>query len=1530
MTFISYSQNREDVMLWRALKHVTPGFYVDVGANDPSDDSVTRAFYERGWSGINVEPLARHIRALQQQRPRDVNLCVAVGASDGDVEIFDTAVRGWATANAEVAQVHRAQGVAVTASRVPLRRLDGIFAEFVAASPVHFLKIDVEGFEAAVLQGMDFARWRPWLVVVEATVPNSQVLDDHWEPLLTQAAYDCVYFDGLNKYYLAHEHPELKAAFAVPPNVFDDYIAAEQVRLQQLADEAKLTQQAAQAEAQLTQQALQAAQAQALADKLRWQHELGGVKTALAAQQEKAGVLAGQVAALQAQLAAVYASTSWRVTRPLRAASRRLLQLRGHASPATVTDLNNKDNKPVALLDKEQGAMNFVYWSSVALRNSAVAFAPELDGTEAAGLPTDTAWRLVGHVEGHYSLAMVNRGLALGLAAMAPERVQMVAYHGQAYTAGNDMPAPEQKRIARLLAHVTPANAPVVSIVHHFPLITDAAPAACRLVMFFWEESVVPADMVAHINTHFDGVLVASLFVRQCLRNSGCTLPVFLVPMGLPHFASVADLAPQVNCPASGQNFRFLHVSSAFARKGIDVLLEAFFARFTGADAVELYIKSFANPHNNLAELVAQFADKFPDGPRVILDHDELDAQQMQALYASAHAMVLPSRGEGFNMPAAEALAMGLPLVVTGFGGQADFANVQNAYMVPYSFALSGSHLHTEGSFWIEPDRESLVQLLGMVRDDVLAQSARLQQQRLAGAQWVRQQCTWANAALATQNAATALLTGAVLKPAARSVRTALLSPWHTSCGIAEHAHALFKAWPQDAALTVFCDMRTPADASQAIYAPHWTLNDCDSVVATLETIAAGNFEVLVVQHQQSLFLLTDEVCAALAQVQASGCVVVLELHSTLPLVRERRISQLAIQHVQTLARVLVHKLDDVNYLLGLGLVDNVMCLPLGVTLAQSDVPKKSVRQGLGLMPDDLVLGCFGFLLPHKGMDRVIGSMPGLAHATGKTVKLLAITAALDERSQQTLAECQTLAQSLGVAQDIIWVTEFLPIEDCLRQLKAVDVMVYAYGPTRESASAAVTVGLATGVPVLVSDQPIFSDVKHCSHVVQNMTAQALVDAVCWLLQHPQELEAQAARQTQWLAHRDWARIGQQFRATVLGLLADQAAAPLVCPVPLPKQRQLLVDVSELYHRNAKTGIQRVVLNILRAWLAQPPAGFVVRPVFSLDGQGFRYTHKFFESLQGQPDAPDEQLVQVAWGDIFLGLDLSAHLFPAAEQTLHQLRLRGVRVCYVVYDIIPLLRPDFSVPGMQQAFANWLQSLRRQADRLVCISEAVAQDVRLWMGGHTEEGAFPDVRAFHLGSDLMQGLAPGAPSATAVTVIARLASQPSCLMVGTLEPRKGYRQVLQAFDLLWRNGSQLVLVIVGKPGWMMDDFCVQLRQHPQAGLLLHWFDDASDAVLESLYDNCSCLLAASEMEGFGLPLIEAARHNLPIVARDIRVFREVAEDHAFYFQGSAPEDLSRALLTWLSLHQQGLAPGSQAMRRLTWQQSADQLLQAIL
>lgn len=198
MTFISYAQNFEDVMLWRALKHIKCGFYIDVGANDPSIASTTRSFYERNWSGINIEPLSTHFADLQHERPRDINLNCAAGSTGGEIEIWECDVPGWASVDKATIEKHTAMGKVGRYHRVPMETLAQICAQN-APTEIHFLKVDVEGFERQVLEGMDFQYFRPWIVVVEATRPNSTEETHHqWEDLLLAANYIFVYADGLN------------------------------------------------------------------------------------------------------------------------------------------------------------------------------------------------------------------------------------------------------------------------------------------------------------------------------------------------------------------------------------------------------------------------------------------------------------------------------------------------------------------------------------------------------------------------------------------------------------------------------------------------------------------------------------------------------------------------------------------------------------------------------------------------------------------------------------------------------------------------------------------------------------------------------------------------------------------------------------------------------------------------------------------------------------------------------------------------------------------------------------------------------------------------------------------------------------------------------------------------------------------------------------------------------------------------------------------------------------------------------------
>ena len=222
MSFVSYAQNFEDLMLWRALGHVERGTYVDVGAQHPVVDSVSKAFYLHGWRGVHVEPVPYYADMLRQDRPDETVLQVALGPAEGVLALNVIPGTGLSTAVEQYAHVHREHGFAAQRIHVPMLTLKAALG-MLAGRDVHWLKVDVEGFEEQVLQGWDSTVLRPWILVVEATVPGSAQADYAcWEPRVRAAGYRFVYFDGLNRFYIANEHPELAAAFGTPPNVFDD------------------------------------------------------------------------------------------------------------------------------------------------------------------------------------------------------------------------------------------------------------------------------------------------------------------------------------------------------------------------------------------------------------------------------------------------------------------------------------------------------------------------------------------------------------------------------------------------------------------------------------------------------------------------------------------------------------------------------------------------------------------------------------------------------------------------------------------------------------------------------------------------------------------------------------------------------------------------------------------------------------------------------------------------------------------------------------------------------------------------------------------------------------------------------------------------------------------------------------------------------------------------------------------------------------------------------------------------------------
>ena len=269
-----------------------------------------------------------------------------------------------------------------------------------------------------------------------------------------------------------------------------------------------------------------------------------------------------------------------------------------------------------------------------------------------------------------------------------------------------------------------------------------------------------------------------------------------------------------------------------------------------------------------------------------------------------------------------------------------------------------------------------------------------------------------------------------------------------------------------------------------------------------------------------------------------------------------------------------------------------------------------------------------------------------------------------------------------------------------------------------------------------------------------------------------------------------------------------------------------------------------------------------------------------------------------------------------------------------------MLRPEFFPDGAGIIHATWLKTIAEFSSRLICISNAVADELRLWLENNTpvrKEQLMID--AVHLGADIIASAPSTGLPDNAEKVLKTISATPTFVMVGTIEPRKGHLQTLAAFELLWEQGHQVNLVIVGKEGWKplpnsqrrtIPQIVTKLRKHKESGNRLFWLEGISDEYLEKIYAASTCLIAASEGEGFGLPLIEAAQHKLPIIARDIPVFREVAGEHAYYFDGLDPESLTQAIQNWLKLKSESRAPSSEDMPWLTWEQSVQQLIKKIL
>ena len=1541
MPFVSYAQNSEDVMLWRAFRDVARGFYVDVGAAHPDEDSVTRAFYDRGWHGINIEAVPAQASRVAAARPRDITLAVAAGASDGTAELQVVDGTGLSTTDGATAAMLHAAGFAAQSITVPMRRLAAILDQY-APEDIHFLKIDVEGAERAVIEGCDFRAHRPRVILVEATKPMStEQTHETWEGLLLQAAYRFAFFDGLNRFYVAEAwFAVLGPLLATPVNVLDDYIRvsdapwARRAAVQE-ATAANATARAASADANAraayarafdhAQQAgelrvrLDASErghAEALAQRRAadaW-GEACNARTALA--EANASETATRAAAIEASLsarlsdterrltdaqhwlAAVYRSTSWRLTRPLRAAMsmlqpdtpglampaptptptpaptlappappvalpppvpsnsappphapaevteaithapafaiaapyrscltvnqfhsgsatgdaitngmlliRRQLRKLGyrsdifvsHRDPGLADELKLFDDLPghadqvllvhhslgqdaldrilahpaqkvliyhnitppewlpessnlrayaalgrqqlqalrgavvAALADSEYNAIELrrcgfdrvrsatllfdldalpsktghripdaaapytvlfvgrvieskaqadlvdafarfraglgrparlvlvgrtdspgtylteikhridthglatdvvltgpvddaelaaqyaaadlyvslshhegfgvplieamasripvLAWpggavpytlgdpagilhdrtpDAVAARMLDVALSPDfrtqLVAGQTAGLQRFTLARqwpamqqalalagaasppdpdvapvlarnlavtITGHTHGSYSLAAVNRAVAGAIDAERPGQVRLLPIEGLSDAALAALP-PDARRLAER-GPVTTGPEMVVS--QHYPVHVPPHRGDLTTALLFWEESLLPAATIQTLQAGFDAVLAPTRFVAKALTDSGLPLPVRVIGQA-PDLTAFEAIAAQRAARASAAPFTFLHVSSCFPRKGADVLLAAYASAFRSTDPVRLVIKGFPNPHNTVPGDVAALRAQDPGLPEIEVIDRDLDQAALLDLYCTADAMVLPTRGEGFNLPAAEAMAAGIPLIVTGLGGHMDFCDAAVARLLTYRLTPSDSHLQSSHSLWAEPDLDDLVAALrelAAARHDPAAAAELAARTARARAQ-IGQRLGRRRFVQRLTDTAVALLQ----RPPPPLARVAWITSWDVRCGVAEYARHLIDALPPAAGIACHVILADDRTADQPSGAPRvrgcWRAGDPASLPHLASAITSEDPDIIVVQHQPGL-MPWPGLARMLALV--GGRTVVVTLHNTVGLAElDAAPRQIVLDALGTAARIAVHTLDDMHRLLALGLAANVTLMPHGVQADRAHTPHPSSGAPL--------IGCYGFFLPGKGIGELIHALAVLRQ-TRPDARLRLVNAEYGaEVSTTEIARCRALATAAGLDGAIDWETRFLPDAESRARLAECDVVVIPTQSSKEASSAAVRTALATGRPVIVTPLPLFDDVGDAVFRSEGPSPDQLASSLDAMLSDAALRDAVQQRARTWLDANVWPIVSTRFQGMLLGLAASPGSA---------------------------------------------------------------------------------------------------------------------------------------------------------------------------------------------------------------------------------------------------------------------------------------------------------------------------------------------------------------------------------------------------
>lgn len=729
----------------------------------------------------------------------------------------------------------------------------------------------------------------------------------------------------------------------------------------------------------------------------------------------------------------------------------------------------------------------------------------------AAGLPR---FRLAGPLKGDYSLAVVNRHFALALQSAGCD-IELVPQEDDLCEDTHFLATGLQSRLVSAASE--PRRATLLSV-NDWPIRVPPPGQRSFAHCFAWEESILPFDIAARLSCHALVATTAEFVTRACI-NSGVTSPVVTIGNGTDHILRPAADRP-LRHAREARPFRFVHISSCFPRKGIDVLLAAYFAEFNGADHVELLIKTFDNPHNQqLRATLERLRCAHANPPRVQVNISSLDAQAYYALYVQADCLVAPSHGEGFLLPAAEAMLNNVPVITTGWGGQCDFCTDDTAWLIDSKLEPSTSHVAAPGALWARPDETHLrVLMRAMTRLSVEERAKRLHcAQRL-----LERKFTWAAAAqrfIAAMQAGDAKKVSRVAASSSAR-RHVVISTFNQRCGIATFTHELLRAAPVRHHLAaIVTEQVDRSGVAAAQFArpvpvlPVWQRHTrfIPDIVETTRRLRPDN---VLIQHHPGLY--SWDMLGGIVNGLADLSGVTLQLHAATEGLQELRS---AASRLARATRFIVHNAHDYMTIAGMFGAQRTALLPHGI-----DEPRALRPRPLGA---PWRFGSFGFAAPHKGFHKGIEALAILRQAGfDASYDIFSALDPANDAGRHYLKYCAELALRLGVSQ---WVTidpRFLPLGEVMKRLSRCVAGLLLYDDVKEGASGASRVMLRAGVPLLVSASPIFADLQSLCRVAGGTTL-SLVREMKLLIEQPQQRTAQLARQTEFVNATRWEQVAR-------------------------------------------------------------------------------------------------------------------------------------------------------------------------------------------------------------------------------------------------------------------------------------------------------------------------------------------------------------------------------------------------------------------